>query len=228
MTASHGEPDRRSAAESPGGAEPAPPQAGPARLIHRVLRFPFRLVATVLQRIAQVLFSIVFLFLHPQLKWLLLRLWRSRLVRDYLRPTLRGVVRHVYQPYLDVLRRLPPVPATLSVALPLAVLEPAKLYATVLLVRHPQIGLALLLVLHALSFVLIDTTWTAVRPQARKIRLVGRLHALIWLNVAYGKYWVTRSAAYRAMKRWAAEARRMMRAFLARLRALRNARRERR
>lgn len=75
----------------------------------------------------------------------------------------------------------------------------------------------------AISFVLIDTTWTAVRPQSRKIWLVSRLHALIWLNVAYGKYWVTHSAAYLAMEAWAAEARRMLRAFLARLHTRRTA-----
>lgn len=209
-----------------GGLPSAPPRTSgnrAARLIYRVLHFPFRLIGTALLRVAQVIFSIVFLFLHPQLKWLLLRLWRSRLMRDYIRPALSGIVSRVYRPYLDFLRGLPPLPATLSIATPLAVLEPAKLYATILVVQHPTTGLALLLFLHGLSFVLIDATWTAVRPQSRKIWLVSRLHALIWLNVAYGRYWVTHSAAYVAMKAWAAEARRMLRALLTRLHARRTA-----
>jgi hypothetical protein len=212
--------DRSDAADADAGLSSVPLAASgnsAARLIYRVLHFPFRLIGTALLRISQVIFSIVFLFLHPQLKWLLLRLWRSRLVRDYVRPALSGIVSRIYRPYLDFLRRLPPIPATLSIATPLAVLEPAKLYATILIVQHPKTGLALLLFLHGLSFVLIDTTWMAVRPQSRKIWLVSRLHALIWLNVAYGKYWVTHSAAYLAMEAWAAEARRILRAFLARL-----------
>lgn len=164
------------------------------------------------------MFSIVFLILHPQLKWLLLRLWHSPPMRDYIRPALQGAVLRVSRPYLAFLRGLPPFLATLSIAVPLAVLEPAKLYATVLLVTHPEAGAALLLFLHGLSFVLIDATWTAVRPQSRQIRLVARLHALIWLNVAYGRYWVTTSSAYRAMKQWMTQARRTVRALLARLR----------
>jgi hypothetical protein len=179
---------------------------------------PFRLIGAVLKRFAQVVFSIVFLFLHPQLKWLLLRLWHSPPMRDYVRPALQEAVLRISRPYLAFLRGLPPVLATLSIAVPLAVLEPAKLYATVLIVSHPGAGAALLLFLHALSFVLIDATWTAVRPQSRKLRLVARLHALIWLNVAYGKYWLTSSSAYRAMRQWMARTRRAMWAMLAKLR----------
>jgi hypothetical protein len=149
---------------------------------------------------------------------------RSKLVRNYIRPALHRVVDRLYRPYFDFLRGLPPFPATLSIAIPLAVLEPAKLYATILIVEHPRTGIGLLLFLHALSFVLIDATWTAVRPQSRKIWLVSRLHALIWLNAAYGKYWVTNSASYRAMKRWLAEADQTMRKLLARLRDVRNER----
>ena len=49
-------------------------------------------------------------------------------------------------------------------------------------------GILLWLFLQAISFVLIDKTWVAVRPQSRKIWLVSRLHAFVWLNVAYGKH----------------------------------------
>jgi hypothetical protein len=180
----------------------------------------------VLKRIAQIIFSILFLIQHPQLKWLLRLVMRSRLVRDYIRPVLRGIFDRIYRPYWQFLRSLAPLPATLSIAIPLAALEPAKLYATILIVEHPKTGITLLLFLHAISFVLIDATWTAVRPQSRKIWLVSRLHALIWLNVAYGKYWLTDSAPYRAMRRWMAEARRAVRALLARLREPRIAKHE--
>jgi hypothetical protein len=182
-------------------------RARAAAVFHSMLHFPFRLAVAVIKHIAQVLFSIVFLILHPQFKWFVRLLLRSPLVRNYIRPALREIADRLYRPYFAFLRSLPPLRATLSIALPLAVLEPAKLYATILTVKHPKPGVALLLFLHALSFVLIDKTWTAVRPQSRKIWLVSRVHAWIWLNVSYGKYWVTSSPAYRAMKRWLQEAR---------------------
>jgi hypothetical protein len=228
MNRKHGKRRRRSAPPSkPVSAEygtvPAPkPQAAPranaVSLLYAMLRVPVRLIASILKRIVQVIFSIFFLVLHPQLKWLIRLLLRSRLVRNYILPALHGVVRRIYRPYVTFLRALPPVLATLSIAIPLAVLEPAKLYATLLIVEHPKTGLGLLLFLHGLSFVLIDTTWTAVRPQSRKIWLVARIHALVWLNLAYGRYWVKNSAAYRAMSRWVAEARRALRNLLIRLR----------
>jgi hypothetical protein len=201
----------------------AAPRGGLASFVYRVVRLPLRLFATALKPIAQILFSVLFLIQHPQLKWLLRLVMRSRLVRDYIRPALQGVIDGLYRPYFTFLRSLPPIPATLSIAIPLAVLEPAKLYATILVLEHPKTGITLLLFLHAISFVLIDATWTAVRPQSRKIWLVSRLHALIWLNVAYGKYWVTNSASYRVMQRGLAEAGQTMRALLARLHGGRDA-----
>lgn len=190
---------------------------GVTSLLYAVLGFPFRVALAVIKRVAQVVFSVFFLILHPQFKWLLRLLLRWRLVRNYIRPALQEIADRLYHPYFVFLRRLPPPLATLSIAIPLAVLEPAKVYATVLIVEHPRTGIALWLFLQALSFVLIDKTWTAVRPQARKIWMVSRLHAWVWLTVSYGKYWVTSSPAYRAMKRWLAEARRAFNAFLARI-----------
>lgn len=210
-----GRQDRR----RPGPKPAAPSHADRERLVYTVLRFPLRLAATVLKRIAQLLFAIIFLILHPQLKWLIRLVLRSALVRDYIRPALRGFIERVYHPYFAFLRRLPPIPAILSIAIPLVVLEPAKLYVTILIVTHPRAGLALLLFLHALSFVVIDKTWTAVRPQSRKIWLVSRLHALVALNIAYAKHWVRNSAPYRAMRLLLAEARRalsMLRAWMRR------------
>lgn len=221
---------RRARANERGAGFPptrvAAPRGGLALFVGGVLRFPFSLIATALKPIAQIIFSIFFLIQHPQLKWLLRLVLRSRLVRNYIRPVLQGAVDRIYRPYFEFLRGLPPLPATLSIAIPLTVLEPAKLYATILVVEHPKTGLTLLLFLHALSFVLIDSTWTAVRPQSRKIWLVSRLHALIWLNVSYGKYWVTQSAVYRAMTRWLSETRWAVRALLARLRGPRHVKNE--
>jgi hypothetical protein len=220
--------ERRRAREAGREAKLAPPPATPrgggaGSLLYSVLRIPFRLAGRALRSVAQVIFSIVFLILHPQFKWLLRLVLRSRLVRDHIRPALQGIVDRLYRPYFAFLRGLPPFLATVSIAIPLAVLEPAKLYATILIVEHPKTGLTLWLFLQALSFVLIDTTWTAVRPQSRRIWLVSRLHALIWLAVSYGKNWVIRSAAYRAMKQLLSEARRALRVFLVRLRMPRQA-----
>jgi hypothetical protein len=185
------------------------PEAAPGGLpsLQTIAAFPFQLILTLLKRAAQVVLSIFFVILHPQFRWLVRLIMRSRLVRDYIRPALQQLSAWLYQPYFAWLRSLPPVWATVSIALPLAILEPAKAYATILIAESPKAGIALWLALQGLSFVLIDKTWTAVRPQARKIWLVSRLHAWGWLMVSYGKYWITASPAYRAMQRWLAEAR---------------------
>jgi hypothetical protein len=73
------------------------------------------------------------------------------------------------------------------------------------------------LALQVIGFVLIDRTWAAVRPQSRKIRLVARVHAWGWLNVAYGKYWLRNSAIYRAAMFWRRRPRRAALALWARL-----------
>ncbi len=179
----------------------------------RVLRFPFRVVGLVIKRTVQVLLSIFIVVLHPQFKWLLNLLLRSALVRNYIRPALEQIADRIYHPYFVFLRSLPPFWATLSIAVPLAVLEPAKLYATILVAERPKIGALLWLLLQGLSFILIDKTWTAVRPQSRKIWLVSRLHAWGWLNYAYGKYWITSSPAYQSLNRWLEWARRGAKTF---------------
>ena len=165
-------------------------------------KFPFQLAATLLKRLVQIIFSIFILILHPGFKWLLALLTRSRIVRDYIRPALQELGARVYEPYFEFLRGLPPYVATVSIALPLAVLEPAKLYATILIAQKPKAGILLWLFLQGLSFVLIDKTWTAVRPQSRKIWIVSRLHAWGRLNLSYGKYWITSSAFYQTIMRW--------------------------
>jgi hypothetical protein len=165
-------------------------------------KLPFQLVATLLKRLVQIIFSIFIIVLHPGFKWLLALLTRSRIVRDYVRPALQKLGARLYEPYFAFLRGLPPYVATISIALPLAVLEPAKLYATILIAQKPKAGILLWLFLQGLSFVLIDKTWTAVRPQSRKIWIVSRLHAWGWLNLSYGKYWITSSAFYQAIMRW--------------------------
>jgi hypothetical protein len=71
--------------------------------------------------------------------------------------------------------------------------------------------------LQVLSLVLIDRTWSAVRPQSRKVWLVARIHAWGWLNVAYGKNWIRNSSLYRATQRWKRQARRTVRAIWLRL-----------
>jgi len=89
-----------------------------------------------------------------------------------------------------------------SIAVPLAILEPGKLYATILIAERPKVGILFWLLLQGLSVFLIDKTWTVVRPQSRKIWLVSRLHAWGWLNVSYGKFWITSSIFYRTIMRW--------------------------
>lgn len=187
-------------------------------VLDAVLKSPFRLVATVTKRTIQILFSIFVLILHPGFKWILALLTRSRIVRDYLRPALHKFATHYYEPYFAFLRGLPPYWATFSIAVPLAALEPAKLYATILIAERPKAGVLLWLLLQGLSLVLIDKTWTAVRPQSRKIWLVSRLHAWGWLTVSYGKHWVTSSIFYRTLMRWQTRVRIAAQAFWSRFR----------
>jgi hypothetical protein len=194
-------------------------------VFHAVLRFPFKLVATILKRAAQVLLSIFIVILHPGFKWLLKLLTRSRIVRNYIKPAIQKIAERYYEPYFVFLRGLPPYWATFSIALPLAALEPAKLYATILIAERPKAGIVLWLVLQGLSLVLIDKTWTAVRPQSRKIWLVSRVHAWGWLNVSYGKYWIKSSVFYRAIIRWKERVQVAAQALWAQLSTLRRARR---
>jgi hypothetical protein len=190
-----------------------------------LLRLPFTLTGRLALHIVQVVLSIIIGILHPSFRWLVRLLLRSGLVRNYIRPTLDVLIARLYAPYFAWLRGLPPFWATVSIAVPLAVLEPAKAYATVLIAERPKIGIALWLFLQGLSFVLIDETWTAVRPQARKIWLVSRLHAWGWLMVSYGKHWITSSPAYRTMAEWVRRARAAARQFWLGLAASRRARR---
>ena len=73
------------------------------------------------------------------------------------------------------------------------------------------------LALQVVSLVLIDRTWTAVRPQSRKIRPVARAHAWLWLNAEHGKYWIRNSQAYRAARLWGISTRRFFRRIRLRL-----------
>ena len=141
----------------------------------------------------------------------------SSLVRNYIKPSLQTLAAAVYDPYFAYLRELPPYWATVSIALPLAVLEPAKFGATILIATRPRMGILIWLALQGVSFVLIDKTWAAVRPQSRKVWLVSRLHAWAWLNVAYGKHWIRTSSIYRTLLRWKERARRLLRVTFARL-----------
>jgi hypothetical protein len=205
---------KSSAKPSRGAQQPGQgPQA--LAIANEVVRFPFRVVGAVLLHAAQILLSIFMVVLHPQFKWLLRLLLRSSLIRNYVNPAIQTLADRLYHPYFDFLRSLPPFWATVSIALPLAILEPAKLVATILIAERPRVGAVLWLLLQGLSFVLIDKTWAAVRPQSRKIWLVSRLHAWIWLNVSYGKYWVKNSKAYQQVYRLLERARAAAMAFLA-------------
>ena len=159
---------------------------------------PFRAII----RTIQVFFALFVLVLHPQVKWLAGLVARSRFVQNTIRPLFRIVIDTAYEPYFAFLKTLPPHWATVSIAVPLAVLEPAKFLATVMIAAHPRIGVLLWLALQGISFVLIDKTWAAVRPQARKIRLVAYLHAWMWLTVERGKYWIKTSSVYKTLLRW--------------------------
>ncbi len=175
---------------------------------------PFKLIGRVIVRTIQVLFALFVVVLHPQLKWLASIIVQSSLVQNYIKPSLRTFITHVYEPYFAFLRNLPPYWATLSIAVPLAVLEPAKLGATIMIASRPKIGILLWLLLQGVGFILIDKTWVAVRPQSRKIWLVSRIHAWIWLNVEHGKYWVKTSSIYKTLVRWKETARRRLRVFI--------------
>ncbi len=179
------------------------------------LKLPFQVAARVAAHLVQILFAIFVLVLHPQVKWLINLISDSAIVQNYVKPSLRTVDVHIYQPYFQFLSRLHPYWATFSIALPLAILEPAKFTATILIAERPKTGILLWLALQGLSLILIDRTWLAVRPQSRKIRPVARLHAWIWLNATYGKYWIRQSLLYRAAMRWKKQARRTARAFWA-------------
>ncbi len=179
-----------------------------------LLRLPFRIAGRAIARIVQV-FLALFVILHPQIKWLISLISQSALVRTVIKPAFRALLGAIYEPYFAHLKELPPFWATFSIALPLAVLEPAKMYATILVAQRPKMGILLWLFLQAISFVLIDKTWVAVRPQSRKIWLVSRLHAFVWLNVAYGKHWIKTSAFYQTLVKWKDEARERAQAFIA-------------
>jgi hypothetical protein len=179
------------------------------------VRLSFKLIGRVLVRTVQVLFALFVVVLHPQFKWLAGLIAQSSLVQNYVKPSLQGLITHVYEPYFVYLKELPPYWATFSIAVPLAVLEPAKFVATIMIAERPRMGVLLWLFLQGVSFVLIDKTWMAVRPQSRKIRLVARIHAWIWLNVEYGKHWIRTSSIYKTMLRWRETARRRLRLFLA-------------
>jgi hypothetical protein len=181
------------------------------------LTLPFKIVGKIIQHTAQILFALFVLFLHPQAKWLLRVIAESALVRVYLKPWLRLLAKYLYEPYFVFLGRLPPYWATFSIAMPLAVLEPAKVASTVLAVARPKVGIALWLLLQAVGLVLIDRTWTAVRPQARKLRFVASAHAWLWLNAEHGKYWIIKSRLYQMAVLWAANVRRFFRELRARL-----------
>jgi hypothetical protein len=178
-----------------------------------VARLPFKLIGHVFARTIQVLFALFVVVLHPQFRWLVGVIAQSSLVQNYIKPSLQGLITHVYEPYFVYLKELPPYWATFSIALPLAVLEPAKFAATIMIAQRPRMGVLLWLFLQGVSFVLIDKTWMAVRPQSRKIRLVARIHAWIWLNVEHGKYWIRTSSIYKTLLRWKETARRRFRVF---------------
>ncbi len=178
-------------------------------------RLPFRLIGQAIVRTIQVLFALFVVVLHPQIKWLAGVIANSSLVQNYIKPSLHSFTINVYEPYFAHLRGLAPFWATLSIAVPLAVLEPAKFGATIMIAQRPKMGILLWLFLQGVSFILIDKTWLAVRPQSRKIWLVSRIHAWIWLNVEHGKHWIKTSPIYKSLVRWKETARRRLRLFLA-------------
>ena len=142
-----------------------------------VAGLPFKLVGRTIVRTIQVVFALFVVVLHPSFKWLAGLVAQSSLVQNYIKPSLQTFITKVYEPYFAHLRELPPYWATFSIAVPLAVLEPTKFAATIMIARHPLMGILLWLFLQGVSFVLIDKTWVAVRPQSRKIWLVSRIHA---------------------------------------------------
>jgi hypothetical protein len=205
-------PTENSSPERPNGL----PQQATAAL-RFTITLPFKIAGRLIQHTAQILFALFVLFLHPQLKWLLRVIAQSALVQVYLRPAWRVLAIYLYEPYFDFLGRLPPYWATFSIALPLAILEPAKIASTVMVVTRPRIGIAFWLLLQVIGLVLIDRTWTAVRPQARRLRPVARAHAWLWLNAEYGKHWIANSRLYRTAAVWVRNTRRFFRDFKLRL-----------
>ncbi len=189
-----------------------------ATALRFTLMLPLKIAAKLVQHTVQALFALFVLFLHPQLKSLFELIVQSAAFKDYVKPSLRTVAVYIYDPYFAFLGRLPPLWATFSIALPLAVLEPAKLGATILVAERPKAGIVLWLALQLVSLVLIDRTWVAVRPQSRKIWSVARVHAWLWLNAEHGKYWIRNSRLYRAAAIWGRNARLSFRKFLSRLR----------
>ncbi len=164
-----------------------------------LLTLPFRIVGGAFRATGQVMFTLVVLILHPQIRWLRRRISQSRLVQKYVSPALAAIFRRFYDPYFAFLRGLSPFWATVGIAVPLAILEPAKLVATIMIAERPRIGIVLWFGLQGLSIILIERTWTAVRPQSRKIWLVSRLHAWGWLMISHGKRWIRASSFYRAL-----------------------------
>ncbi len=188
-----------------------------AAALRFTLKLPFKIAARLAQHAIQILFALFVLFLHPQLKWLFQLIVESAVVKRYIAPSLRTFAVYIYKPYFAFLGRLPPYWAIFSVALPLAVLEPAKLAAVVLIAERPKSGIAIWLALQGLSLVLIDRTWVAVRPQSRKIWPVARAHAWLWLNAEHGKYWIKNSRFYRVAAIWGRNMRRSARRLWLRL-----------
>jgi hypothetical protein len=179
---------------------------------------PLRIAARFARHTVQVLFAIFVVILHPQFKWLAGLIAQSALVQRTVKPALQGFVTSVYNPYFAYLSRLAPLWAAVSIAVPLAVLEPAKFYATLLIAERPKAGIVLWLVLQGVSLILIDKTWTAVRPQSRKLWLVSRIHAWGWLNMEYGKHWIRRSVPFRSARIWKRQAERAARSLWRRIR----------
>ena len=97
-----------------------------------LLRLPFRIAGRAIARIVQVFLALFVVILHPQIKWLIGLISQSALVRTVIKPAFRALLGAIYEPYFAHLKELPPFWATFSIALPLAVLEPAKMYATIL------------------------------------------------------------------------------------------------
>jgi len=191
------------------GQNTVPQQAAAA--LRFTASLPFKIAGRLARQTIQIFFAVFVLILHPQAKWLFGLIAGSALVRNYVKPSLRIFAVHIYEPYFYYLSCLSPFWATFSIALPLAILEPAKFYATILVAERPKTGALLWLALQGLSLLLIDRTWKAVRPQSRKIRLVARVHAWMWLNAEYGKYWIKNSAVYRTAIRWKDQMRRGVR-----------------
>lgn len=195
------------------GNSPPSLQDQAAAAVRFTARLPLVIAARIARHTIQILFAIFIVILHPQAKWLAGLIARSALVQRFIKPALSGFVAAVYEPYFAYLSRLAPLWATVSITVPLAILEPAKFYATILIAERPRTGIMLWLALQGLSLILIDRTWKAVRPRSREIWLVSRLHAWGWLNAQYGKHWIRASGPYRTARIWARRTRKAGRNF---------------